>query len=504
VTFQRNSETGKYLDIFDNSMKKTGDNVADNTFRIVNFFVGDIIGNKEIPVPFMKEINNHEAFFPLTKGEVRDIEGNIVLDKTVIEIIYSNNMTVGHPYRWNILRTRWDKTERVLKEQRTYGNFKDTAMKVWKSMRESVTIDEIKKLANPDLFVSQQKLLQSRTDNTVITSDRAQDAYYQVISNLCKPMKSFNNWVKSILIHTYCSEFSPNVGEDKKRPRVLDIGCGRGGDLEKMFHARVGECVGIDPDYSNLFDKTDSATVRYNNMKSKYPSFTKYTFIQAFGDLPFKSDIQTKRIPNMSPDNKKNMDMYLNEKSKFDMINSMFTIHYCFDTNESVQNLINNITTHLKPFGYIILTLFDANEVTKLLGNKNVYTSYYTNEEGIKTKLFEITKNYEGDVKDEPGQTINVYQKWISENSLPENLVSVKLMTETMKKAGCRLIDTDTFPNLYNLNKPWFSDVISHEENPKNKKYYSNVALFYGDLKGADKESKAYAFLERYYVFQKC
>jgi SAM-dependent methyltransferase len=317
-------------------------------------------------------------------------------------------------------------------------------------------------------------------------------------------MKSFNNWVKSILIHTYCSEFSPSVGENKKRPRVLDIGCGRGGDLEKMYHARVGECVGIDPDYSNLFSKTDSATVRYNNMKSKYPSFTKYTFIQAFGDLPFKSDIQAKRIPNMSPDNKKNMDMFLNEKSKFDMINSMFTIHYCFDSNESVQNLINNITTHLKPFGYVLYTLFDANEVTKLLGNKNAYTSYYTNEEGIKTKLFEIIKNYEGDVKDEPGQTINVYQKWISENTLPENLVSMKLMIETMKKAGCRLIDTDTLSNLYNLNKAWFSDVVPHEENPLNKKYYTNVSAFYGDLKGADKESKTYAFLERYYIFQKC
>jgi hypothetical protein len=59
-----------------------------------------------------------------------------------------------------------------------------------------------------------------------------------------------------------------------------------------------------------------------------------------------------------------------------------------------------------------------------------------------------------------------------------------------MEKAGCVLVDTDLFVNLYNINREWFTDVIDHEENPKNKKFYKTVANFYGDLKGADKESK--------------
>ena len=36
------------------------------------------------------------------------------------------------------------------------------------------------------------------------------------------------------------------------------------------------------------------------------------------------------------------------------------------------------------------MTLFDSNEVMKLLGEKDVFTSYYTDENGQKTKLFEI------------------------------------------------------------------------------------------------------------------
>jgi hypothetical protein len=45
--------------------------------------------------------------------------------------------------------------------------------------------------------------------------------------------------------------------------------------------------------------------------------------------------------------------------------------------------------------------------------------------------------------------------------------------------------------------------VIDHEENPKNKKFYKNVAQFYGDLKGADKDSKLWNELFRYYIFKK-
>jgi hypothetical protein len=72
-----------------------------------------------------------------------------------------------------------------------------------------------------------------------------------------------------------------------------------------------------------------------------------------------------------------------------------------------------------------------------------------------------------------------------------------------MEKAGCALVDTDLFQNLYNISKEWFNEVIDHEENPKNKKFYKTVAQFYGDLKGADKESKLWNNLYRFYVFKK-
>jgi 2-polyprenyl-3-methyl-5-hydroxy-6-metoxy-1,4-benzoquinol methylase len=506
VTFQRNPETGKYLEIFDNSLpiKMTDTNGSDQVFRVANFFVGDTVGNKEVPVPFMKEENNHEAFFPLVKGEVRDVEGNFIQDNTVIEVIYVNNQNVPHQYRWSILRTRWDKTESVIRDQKKYGNFKDVAIKTWKSMKEAVTIEEIKKLSNPDTYNQQLKILQSRIDTLSITSDRAQDKYYQEITNLLSLMKGFHNWVKSILIYTYCQGIKENKDGKFHKANILDFGCGRGGDIQKFYHARVGEYVGVDIDYDGLFASTDSAVSRYNFLKSKFPDYGKMTYIQADASTLLKSDLQSKRLNNMTQDNKNNIDKFFDGKKKYDVITSMFAIHYLFSSQESVENLVTNINTYLKVGGFIVMTLFDSEQVLKLLNNTDVYTSYYTDDNGQKTKLFELTKKFTGNLKDEPGQTIDVFMKWINQNALPENLVSSKLMMKTMEKAGCRLIETDLFANIFNINKYWFSDVVPHEENPKNKKFYEDVGKFFdNNLKGADKESKSYSFLNRYYVFQK-
>ena len=94
---------------------------------------------------------------------------------------------------------------------------------------------------------------------------------------------------------------------------------------------------------------------------------------------------------------------------------------------------------------------------------------------------------------------------WVSQEGmyLTEYIVTSELLISTMKKANCVLVDTELFVNLYNINKDWFLNVIDHEENPKNKKFYKKVAEFYGDLKGPDKESKLWNDLFRFYIFKK-
>jgi len=507
LTFQRNADTGGFLEIYDNSLNG---NVVSNSsinkvFRVANFFVGDTIGMKEVPVPFMREENNHEAYFILEKGEVRDIEGNLVNNETVVEVIYVNDPNFPHQYRWKILRTRWDKTESVLRDKKRYGNFKDNAIKIWKSMRESVTIEEIKKLSRPETYIQQQKLLSSRIDTKIISSERAQDIYYQRITNLGKVFREFHNWVKSIIIYSYCSQSKENKDGKSRRKSVLDIGCGRGGDIMKMYHSRVGEYIGMDPDYEGLFGAIDSATVRYQGNVNKFPDFTRMTFIQADMRVPLLSEMQEKTLTNMTNDNKKMIDRVFTKNKKFDIMISQFALHYLFDNKKSVTNLSESINTYLKNDGYFICTMCDPKQVMTLLNGKDTFTSYYTDEDGQRRVFFELIKKFEGPLQDEPGLAMDVHMGWMSQEGkyLTEYLVTPKLLIKTMEKAGCVLVDTDLFANTYNINKEWFTDVIEHEENPKNKKFYQSVAKFYGELKGVDKESRIWNDLFRFYVFKK-
>ena len=389
-------------------------------------------------------------------------------------------------------------------QQKKYGNFKDVAIKTWNSIKEAITIEEIKNLANPISYPKQQKILQSRLSSSIISSDRQQDIYYQKITNLARKMRDYHNWIKSIIIYTYCTPFKEYKNSKEHRTSILDIGCGQGGDILKWYHAKVSEYVGIDTDYYGIYSSTNGALSRYNEFKRKFPNFGKVTWIQADGSALLNSVNQKAKIPTMSQENKELIDKTFNKK-KFDIFSAQFSIHYLFDTKESINNLIENIKNHLKLGGFIILTLFDAKQVMEKLGDKDTFTSYYTDDDGNRKKFFEIIKKFDGKNIDKEGQAIDVHISWIMEENkyITEYLVSETLLTKTMEKAGCRIVDTDLFSNLFFLNQPYFTNVIQHEENPKNYKFYKNVAEYYGDLKGVDKESKLFTFLNRYYIFQK-
>jgi SAM-dependent methyltransferase len=501
IEFERNKETGAYLEIFDNSLP---DQIENQYFRMLNFFVGDSIGNKEVPVPFLPLEDNNIAFFPIDKGEIRDVEGNLVQDKTVVEVTYNNDPIVPHQYRWNILRTRWDKTDAIRRDGKKYGNFKDVAIKTWRAMREAVTIEEIRNLSDPNNYISQRNILATRVDKSVISEDRKQDKYYQKISNLGKEFRAFHNWFKSCLIYIHCGKHKLGKKGKLIKRDVLDFGCGRGGDFLKFYSARVKFYVGIDVMYEDLNSTTNGAIGRYNQHKKKYPDFTDMVFIQSDAAVPFSSKEQIKRFPNLSAKDKSNLDKIFTKDRKFDTITAMFSIHYLFRNNISVNNLIENVNNYLRKGGVLVCTLFNPTRIEKLLDGKKSYTSSYTDDEGKKKKLFEIVKKYDK-LEDKPGLPIDVYMGWISEEDvyLEEYIVTEKLLSETMKKAGCVLVDHDSFSNVYHLNKPWFHNVIEYEENPLNRKFYQNVSKFFYDMKGPSKDTRTWSFLFDYYVYQK-
>lgn len=58
-------------------------------------------------------------------------------------------------------------------------------------------------------------------------------------------LKKFNNWIKSVLIGKFAWRLKGAPGA-----KVLDIGCGKGGDLNKWKQAQIRLYVGLGECYA--------------------------------------------------------------------------------------------------------------------------------------------------------------------------------------------------------------------------------------------------------------
>jgi SAM-dependent methyltransferase len=211
-------------------------------------------------------------------------------------------------------------------------------------------------------------------------------------------------------------------------------------------------------------------------------------------------------INNMGNENLQLIKKTFDKKMKFDVINSQFAIHYIFEDELSVHNLLKNINNNLKKGGYILLTLFDAGRILNVLKGKQSYTSSYIDDSGNRITLFDIVKKFEDtDDINKPGLGIDVFMSWLAEEGKyqREYIVNYDYLIKLFKDNGIELVESEYFRNIYELHRNYFTNIIEHEENLKNKVFYEKVAKFYDLSKGVDRESYKFMNLFRYYIFQK-
>jgi mRNA (guanine-N7-)-methyltransferase len=84
-------------------------------------------------------------------------------------------------------------------------------------------------------------------------------------------LKKFNNWIKSVLIGKFA--FRPKHGE--AGANVLDLGCGKGGDLNKWRQAKIGLYVGLGMSAhpylcSSLTEDLDIAATSIDQARERY------------------------------------------------------------------------------------------------------------------------------------------------------------------------------------------------------------------------------------------
>ena len=171
-----------------------------------------------------------------------------------------------------------------------------------------------------------------------------------------KGLRKFNNWVKSTIIHKFSS------GEGPHAPlTVLDIGCGKGGDLGKWQSAPqpVGLYVGIDPAEVSI----DQARERYRELVQRNrggrfgrgrppaPLFEAHfisqdAFGQSIGTIPIIRDVGFDDQGGSRWNG-----------GGFDVVTMMFCMHYAFESEEKAKGMLRNVAGALKKGGRLVGTI---------------------------------------------------------------------------------------------------------------------------------------------------
>ncbi len=185
-----------------------------------------------------------------------------------------------------------------------------------------------------------------------------------------KGLRSFNNWVKSTIIQKFSpsEDWERGPQETGQRPPpgllVLDMGCGKGGDLGKWQQAPqpVDLYVGLDPADISI----EQARGRYHEMRTgggrggrgggrggyqrRAPRifhgefFVKDCFGESIKDVPIVKEAGFD--PSGGPSRFGG--------GKFDVVSMMFCMHYAFESEEKARQMLANVAGALKKGGRLI------------------------------------------------------------------------------------------------------------------------------------------------------
>ncbi len=483
ITFEKD-EKGKVLTFFDDSTEG-----VKKSYIICNLKVGMRRGGIEEPVGFSPNGSiAKKAYLFLKEGEStpRDIEGKIIQDNSVVEFAYDLKNIGLEMTRWVPLRSRHDKTLMANKYKKKMGNEMHVANNIWRSIHENFVMEDINALATTDEDTYKKQIDSLKKRIKIGTQEREvytpqQRVYYEKKTNVGKPMRAFHNWIKSSLIGLYCGGAS-----------ILDIACGRGGDLPKIIPLNPKLYVGVDSDYNGLFTISDSAVNRLKNLEPSAEKAKNYHFVHADGGTYFKE-----KMPEA-----------VREK-KFDVISIQFALHYFLKSEKEFNNLCENINTYLKNGGHLLITCFDGDKINE----EETLKISYTDIDGKEVLFTDIKKLYteESYRKNLTGNLIEVYNSIISDDGVyikEAVVIAPKLIDAFKKKCGLNLVETDLFENLFNYGKQIFN-TIEDKKYELVKKYYQLLDPEYqpqlneiGEKVITEANFKV-TKLNRYYVFQK-
>ncbi len=416
----------------------------------------------------------------------------LITDNSIVEFAYNIDGEDG--WRWEPLRLRYDKTAKLLRGEKEYGNSYKVCNENWKSIQPTGRITEdmlITGFGIPEISVSE-------------------DVYYNTPAGKMKTegLKNFHNlYVKKMLIS----------GAAKNGDTLIDFACGKAGDLSKWIAARLSFVFGIDYSKDNLENRLDGACSRYlkSRKTNKYVPYALF----AHGNSAFnikdggamlndKAKQITAAIFGNGPKDADKIGrgvarQYGKGDGGFNVSSCQFAIHYFFENPDTLKGFLKNVTECTKLNGYFIGTSYDGKVIFNELKKIKTGDSIQLNEDG--KKLWEIIKDYGADNFDDDsssiGYKINVYQESINQY-ISEYLVNYDYFDRLMDAHGFKLINKEEANEMgLPSGSAMFSELfINMLEEIKKNKFKTNM---YGEAPNMTTSEKKISFLNRYFVYKK-
>ena len=325
-----------------------------------------------------------------------------------------------------------------------FGNDENVANNIWKTIHNPVTTHMITHGNIPGNLESEIKSEEVYYN----TTDLPKRQYRKTIH-----LQRFHNFIKrNILLQTAANNCKHYENRDI---RILDLACGKGGDLTKWKDISAKIVVGFDKVNDNLINKKDGACVRYNEMvhNNTNKNIPKVYFLQADSShnidryyLEDVSDITNKKLYS----NLWNSNEYYKTKlsqSKFNIVSLQFALHYFCENETSLNGLIKNVSDNISTGGLFIGTCFNGLKVCESLMGKD----FKEGKEANGDLIWKITKKYTDNSNCESikyNKKIDVYMKSInathSEYLVDFKEVALKLQN---KKYKLRCLTHDDFEN---------------------------------------------------------
>lgn len=402
-------------------------------FVVLKLYVGANLGKTYGKIPFLiGDVHQTCTVLRQEKGKICCVKlGHTheeIFNGAIVETSYMES-------KWRPILIRYDKTElyRSTKSIARTANNDVVARDTFRLILKPITTTML--TSKPD----EEKRYYAKDKNTTGTA-----ALY--------PLRDFHNKMKTDLLLKVKSTTAS----------LLDIACGRGGDLLKwMQRCGFRTVVGIDVNISNveeIYDRLEvlmRADVLGKNALHQPFKNSRYIFLpmdasSKFGDQLMS--IQDKSLREnalmlwgrMKPvHNVHRESLYRLASCRFDTVSCQFAIHYMFKTMATLDNFIDNVDTNLKVNGNFVGTCLDGDAVHAAFTNSGGECLRYPNE-GEGELLWSIKKAYTTGDQNTVGALIRSYVVTF-EKETEEFLVPFALLTSKLSEKNIYLKSTSMF-----------------------------------------------------------